>query len=549
MGRVKHFVDWYVDNRQIANGEFGGGLSDDTDLTNTWPGVALMGCNPDKIRESSHRELEAIFNNHMFTNGVCTIQADELHSYEEGIKCLRQNMILDIGNPRQIERAMETQKAMERITGINDAGHRLFRTSYYNGLKMAEDEPWAKTKGYSYLVLQPGQLLVDYNGNPEAKKVLLELADGLLAHRTVTNGRGALPEAIDFKTDQPEGATRRYFPWHVFWTAYQWTQDKKYLDPLMDQGTAGLGGMNPNLMDILDLRKKWNTLGDGAGATRGGAAAGHINWQLTGDKKALETMYASQIESCDLGDYINTVGSLWIDRVAVPYTDVQRERLGGVALVRNSLFPGHTVSWQFHAPADEQSVAILIPDATHTGFKVIAYNLNAVPVTATMTGWNIDPGQWEMTQGIDGNNDDVADGTPESREVKLERSVSVDVTFAPRVTTILTFKLKTPGTPYWKRPDLGICAEDVVVQGGSVKVTVHSIGSVDAPAAKLRLLDSSGRELATAAVPAMKAPLELMPVRMDVMLTVPAGAVVKGGSVEIDSGVEEITQRNNRVGL
>jgi len=80
---LSSFVNWYIDNRQIENGEFGGGLSDDNDLTNIWPATALMGCDPDKIKESLTREMDAFYREGMFTNGLPTIQADELHSYEE----------------------------------------------------------------------------------------------------------------------------------------------------------------------------------------------------------------------------------------------------------------------------------------------------------------------------------------------------------------------------------------------------------------------------------------------------------------------------------
>src|SRR5471032_3370478 len=142
LGYVKRFVDYYIDHRQSDFGDFGGGISDDVDLLNTWPGVALMGSDPDKLKLSLHRLLEAAFKNGMFTNGLPTIQADELHSYEEGINCLAQNMILDFGNPRQIERAMATARGVEGITGINAAGHRHIMTSFYSGTKMATDEPW-----------------------------------------------------------------------------------------------------------------------------------------------------------------------------------------------------------------------------------------------------------------------------------------------------------------------------------------------------------------------------------------------------------------------
>ena len=412
LGRVKRFVNWYIDHRQVDYGDFGGGISDDVDLLNTWPGVALMGCDPDKLTDSLHRLLEAAFRNGMFTNGLPTIQADELHSYEEGIDCLSANLILDYGNPQQLERAMVTERGVEGITGINAAGHRHIRTSYYNGVKMATDDPWGCAKAYSYLVLQPGQLLVDYNGNPAAKKVLLELADGLLAHRKQdADGRYTLPTAIHFADDQDAHATRGYFPWHVFWGAWKWTGDRKYLAPILDAGPPPADGGQRQRARLArrcattsaSASSPANAGGHSTPARTTAAAArapmptaiprtSHFIWQLTGDKSHLEQLYARQIEECDLLDYINTEGSLWIDRVGVPTAELQRARLGGVALVRNALYPGHTVSWRFAAPANDQSVAILIPDATPTSFKVIAYNLETTPVHATMTGWNIDSG-------------------------------------------------------------------------------------------------------------------------------------------------------------
>jgi len=41
------------------------------------------------------------------------IQADELHSYEEGINCLAKNLILDYASPLQLERAMVTARGLK----------------------------------------------------------------------------------------------------------------------------------------------------------------------------------------------------------------------------------------------------------------------------------------------------------------------------------------------------------------------------------------------------------------------------------------------------
>jgi hypothetical protein len=72
---------------------------------------------------------------------------------------------------------------------------------------------------------------------------------------------------------------------------------------------------------------------------------------------------------------------------------------------------------------------------------------------------------------------------------------------------------------------------------------------VTAPASKVVLRDKSGKVLATASAPAIKAPLDLLPKTAEVTLDVPAQADWKGGSVTIEpkGGGPEITRLNNTV--
>ena len=42
---VKQFrqvADWWIEHRQVENGEFGGDLNDDTDLMQNWPAIGLL---------------------------------------------------------------------------------------------------------------------------------------------------------------------------------------------------------------------------------------------------------------------------------------------------------------------------------------------------------------------------------------------------------------------------------------------------------------------------------------------------------------------------
>ncbi len=549
---LKHFVLWYIDHRQIENGEFGGGLSDDGDLTNVWPATALMGCEPEKIKESLERELDAFYQQGMFTNGLPTIQTDDLHSYEEGISTLGQALILDYGDPKQLERAMVTARALKTLTGINSAGHRHIRSSYFNGSKIATDEPWGWARTNSYLITHPALMLVEYNGSPEMKKLILELADGLLAHRKKDeSGRYRLNATVQFQTDR-DIAQAPDRVWPVFWAAWRWTGDPKYLQPFLDEGPRSLEIITSNALDQMGVRQTWGSaLAASAKPDQGSDAARHLAWQVTGDKRFLESLYASQIEASALREYINTEGSLWIDRVFVPYSELQRARLGGVALIRNSYYPGHSVSWKFQSPANEESTAILIPNATPQALKIVVHNLSPNPVRANMTAWDVEPGRWQIVQGVDRNGDDAADGEIATSTVDLERTGEVELTFPPRATTVLNLKLVDKGTPYWTRSDLGIGKDDVVVRGREVTVTVHSLGAIDSPPTKLALLDRTGKVLSFASVPGLKAPADLLPKTVTIRLAVPPGSKTEGGSVVLDpdAGIKEITRINNRVRL
>ncbi|MCE5249436.1 hypothetical protein LLG96_04365 [bacterium] len=549
---VKKFVMWWIDERQIGNGEFGGGLSDDGDLTHQFAGAALMGVEPERITDSIRREMDAFFTNGMFTNGLPTIQTDELHTYEEGCQVLPQDMLLSYGDPKAVERLMNTARAYDRITGINKAGHRHFRSSFYSGTKIADEGIWEYSYPYSYLILHPGMVLVEYNGNPMAKKLLLEVADGLLAHRKKDeNGRYVIPGIINFSTDEDRrpgiGPAIQ-----LFWAAWRWTGDDKYLLPILDSGTGSIGSIGADILDLLDKRDTWGKeIVSQITPHSGNDLWRHIAWQMTGNTQFLEEYYADQIQVASQRMYINTEGQFWSDRVSVNSAELQRSRLGGIGGWRSNQYSGHVVSWKFMAPANGESVAILVQKAKTDEFTVIACNLDREPVAAVMTAWDIAPGTWEATFGKDTNGDTISDTTTGRQTVELQKTGTMNITFDPRTTTVISMKLVRPATPLWERTDLGIGKDDIKVTGNTITVTVHNLGSVDAPQSDIAIVDSGGWGLATARVPAIKAPLDLVPKTEQVTLTLPAGAKITGCSIVIDpeKKIEEITRRNNTVSL
>ena len=545
--QVQHYVDWWIDNRQVPYGDFGGGISDDTDLTQQWPGLALMGVEPDKINASLKALDDASYKNGMHVDGLAYVTLDELHAYEEGLNSDAERLYLNWGEPKAVENLMATTKALsEKIILRNPAGHMHFATNWYGGRKVYREGPWEWQKPYSYTVTHAPILMGIYNGNPTARGLITGLMDGWLAHgKKDAKGNWTFPNEINWRTDAERkgdggGAGT---PLQSAWAAWRFTGDDKYLRPILSRtaknGPASLKDLNENVTDVLGHRDDWGK------ALVADAAAGkdpfvqYMAWDETGDTQYLDKLHADEIAFAANHMYMYTEGHWWSDRVDMPNEILQRERLGGVALSRNRTYPGNAVSWRFADPGAATSVAILMPDATTDHFKVIAYNTSDQPQAATMTAWNVTAGQWRMT-GDDG-----------SRDVALERSGSTTVSFAPHATTTLEFKLVKAGEPDHVRPDLGIGPEDVAVKGRTVAVTVHSLGAQPVAGGTASLVSADGKVLASAPIPALAAPLDLTPKTAVVNLPLPAGADASRVTVRValSGDAAEVTRLNNQVAL
>ncbi|GIL39056.1 LamG-like jellyroll fold domain-containing protein [Roseiterribacter gracilis] len=532
---VHRYVSWWIDHRQIENGEFGGGLSDDTDLTQQWPPLALMGVEPDKIARSLRTMVDAVYANGMFTDGLGTIQTDELHSYEEGINGISEAMYLDWGDPRAVERLMATARATERLTEVNAAGHRHVISNYFSGTRIAREGPWEWSKPNSYLVFHPSLLLVEFNGQPRAKKLLLELADGYLAHgKQETNGTWRYPAEIHFPSDKERNGTGVGAAMHLFLAAHRWTGDAKYLQPLTGElAKGGQGAFAQVNEDPTSLLTPFDKVG-----TVDSDFMRHLAWQITGDKRYLEELYGRQIQTASQRMFMVTEAEWWSDRVELFSDELQRARLGGMALRRGQILPGHRVSWRFAAPASGESVALLVRGDGPEAFEVTAFNLDARPVAATMTAWNVPPGRWRM---------EMTDAA--ARTVELERGSDVELRFPSRHEVKIRFVRETPDMSQMARPDLGIGAYDVTRDASGLTVRVHSLGSADAPASTLLIEDATGRLLAQAAIPAIPAPLDLEPKTADVRIALTPAQLTAARRVRIKLDGREITLKNNEVRL
>jgi hypothetical protein len=496
----------------------------------------------------------------MITNGFGTIETDYLHTYEEGINVRSEDMYLSYGDPKVVERLMQTAAAYPRITEVNKSGRTNITTQLFSGTHVVREGPWGWEHPYSYLILHPGIMLVNFNDNPTTKKLILDIASSYISYgKQQADGTWSFPEFFNSATDETKGALKPNTRGinaltQLFWAAYAWTGDKKYLLPLNSLLAPAphiiLGVLNANALDQLGKRDSWGKdilsymekRGDAAPGPIGTEVAPFVNtmryvaWQMSGDKKYLEDLYADEIQTASQRMVMVTEGHWWSDRVELFSDLLQRSRLGGMTLRRNQMVQGNLVSWRFGVATEAESVGILIHDPLPTKFTVEAYNLSAKPIKATMTGWMIAPGTWKMSgKGI------------KARTFTFERSTGVDLAFAPHQTTLVNFELMTPGPSTADRPDIGIGPDDVKLEAGKVALTVHSLGAVNAPAGTAALVDAKGKTLASVAIPPIAAPLDFEPKTANVELPLKPGAARI--RIALDGGVREITRLNNEIGV
>lgn len=528
---TRRFVEWWIDNRQVPYGDFGGGISDDSDLMQQWPGLALMGVIPDKVNASLRALDDAAYRNGMIVDGLGYITTDELHAYEEGLNADAARLYLNWGEPKTIERLFATTRALGKVILPNPAGHLHFASNWYGARKMYREGAFEWQKPYSYVVMHAPILLGVFNASAPARGLVTGLADGWLAHGAQdAEGRWRFPNEINWRTDATRtgdggGAST---PLQTAWSAWRFTGDAKYLRPLQARPGA-IGEINENGALLPETRAMVSAKGDSE-------AARIAAWTRSGDPAPLVPLHEAAIREKAARLYMMTEGHWWTDRVESDNQWLQRERLGGIALRRNQTYPGNAVSWRFAEDGAAEAVALLVPGATPGGFTVEAFNTTATPQDAVMTTWNVTAGRWTM-RGPDGT----------ARTLDLGRSSDVALRFPPGASRWV-FALEAAGEPVELRPDLGIGRDDVAVQGRTVRVTVHSLGHRPTGGGTV-IVEGAGGELGRAALPPLAAPDDLRPRTATVTVRLRRPGTVRSVRVALPGEAPEVTRRNNLVAL
>ncbi|MFC2076058.1 LamG-like jellyroll fold domain-containing protein, partial [candidate division KSB1 bacterium] len=529
--KFRQVADWWISNRQLPTGEIGGGLGDDSDMIQNWPGLALLDGPAPAIGRSARLVMDACYLGGDVVDGMNQMRTDALHAYEEGMNALPLQVLLDYGNPVIVEECMATARHYDRLTGINEAGHRHFRSFTYSTDDLIEEGYHARQDRYSALLFHPGLYLAWYNGHQGTKKILTEYADALLDHWT-DDEYPRLATGIMFPTDEeisherPGGDVV-----HLLWGCYDLTGDKKYLTPFREALKAGDYNMivsvngralealgdAPDADSIIAYARRYDVWDHNLQTDERGCLARTLAWSATGDNLFLEDYQAALIRHMDQNMYIYTDAHQYTDRIWLLHRSTQRVRLGGIPHYRGAIYPGHAVSWENTGG----QAAFLVRDSGPDRLRITAYNLSSGSRTVIMRPWQLANGTYRIRVGADIDEDGKLDRRVRGKTINIKRYEAIRIALPGKRNTIIELEQTKRGKELKQLPDLALAREEFRLDGENKALTfkVHNIGSVASGGFRLTAVDDRGRKLLDKKYDSIPAPLDLRPKTIDIEVT------------------------------
>lgn len=595
-------IHYWVNERQAANGEMGGKYDDDVEMLRWWP-VARLAADDSLTLLGLTRIVNGIWNSDWIKDGFSAKVRDVEHASEPVADTQPMMIGLDYGNPIYVERCMASARLMRDLwTGVNNKGHRHFKSSWYSSTNLDERPPRDCDVPMNARTVKAVRWLAWYNHHPEAIRLIREWSDAWLEDCLRTDrGKpyGIAPAAVRYEDDTIGGYGSNWYESDMYWNYYNFrggarmmqqflatyalTGDEKYLQPIelaiqiaqkyspeeikaaSEGSEAWVAGVLQKSKGFARVLEEWRLL---TGDSRyddiiENYGSDYLKFRLSGDKKWLVSGSEHIVDATFYNRELITSEAYFTDRIYLG--DVHNSRNWGGSHLESmttgssllqGFFPFYRVSWE--GLGSDFSAVVLHANAQSV--QIAAYNFDDQPLHGSLSFWRLMPGRYNFVQGADWDRDDGIDSVECREQFEISsRSGSHTVLLPPRSVQIVSVEqIKAfPQGGENKLADLAVCSSEVSVQNDSagqqvlLTVLVHNIGIADADHVIIEIKEKkSGRTLSKQTVDKIKAPLDFVPKTKKVefiLLT----SKIKGKAVEIIVGLKnagpEITKVNNHL--
>lgn len=564
--RSRDIFSWWIENRQTPNGEFGDAWGDDTDLTQNLPALVLMGDPGARLAKAAAAVADGVYLSGLIQRGINRRVMDTLHAYEEGVNVQPAMGLIDYGNPKYHERMMEAARTVAtELTRRDSVGRLRFRSAWFGAEGIQDKGKYGVDHPGNALFCHPALFLSFYGRHPAAVKFLQDWIDGWLdiyAETAKKDGAAQVPSGtlLDGRVVRWDSKVRGYGYVDCYAALHAITGDPKYasLTPYWTgrKGARGgflLGGNYLAALEMIDW-KQWReeilAWADTADLSHPGddgmgqeARRRLARWEAAGDEKAAVEALEACVRKLRLTFEAHTWAEPINDRIWAPDHPLIVMAQGEMSHERNQIWPRHYVSY-----SGLSELAAWVRKKSNTSLRVWIYSFAPHAEQGSVRVWRTPLGRYRVRFGPDANADEQVD-SGEATTRTLHHAADIPLRVPPRQLCLLEIDLlQRSAEDFWKRPDLGLSADDVKIEGGKVEITVHNLGNSPADAVDVALVDATGRVLANKSAPTIEAPLDLKPRAATVTFDrLPPGAV----EVRIDPSdhVLELNELNNAARL
>lgn len=446
--KLADLIHWWIRERQLEDGQFGGGWGDDVEMWRWWTPV-LIGFDDPEIATAQERLSSGLFRQPHLAGGFTSRLTDVEHSNEDTTDTILPMMHLRPEDPVWSGRALRLAELMrDRWTGTNHHGFLQFRSIYF-GADVVDDRPGrAFDTVYHPAIIQP--TLLYWQRTRDAG--LTELFGGWLqlwVDATARTGQGkpsgVLPSTIHWPDGGfgvegrswwepfPAGHNDALYNWpgasrlmtSTLLLAWHVTRDERFLEPIHSMAAllmrrprdgvaaepgseawcAGrIGGFLPDTLAKYRLLSG-NPRYDELLREQGG---GYSRFRLTGDRRPLLAQLTRHAGAFRSNWEAYTSEMRWTDRV-VSFTRNYLEYLPEPAPPAPApevlysmatgdpgnplVFPLNAVRWLTRP----RELAVLVTDAGPTRFSAEVFHFGAGTRQLSAELYLLEPGNCRVT--------------------------------------------------------------------------------------------------------------------------------------------------------
>ena len=176
-------IHWWIAERQLPDGQFGGGWGDDVEMWRWWMPVMIAFDDP-VVNAAQERLSSGIFQQPHMREGFTSRVTDVEHSNEDTTDTILPMMHLRPDDPVWKQRALRLAELMrDRWTGRNERGFLQFKSIYFSVDKVDTNAARAFDTVYHPSIIQPALLYWQRTGDPALTALVWRMAQGLGGRR------------------------------------------------------------------------------------------------------------------------------------------------------------------------------------------------------------------------------------------------------------------------------------------------------------------------------------------------------------------------------